>query len=311
MRVVWELDNWKQNEEAKFKIEMKQKEIEYMNKVVEKWNKYENERERTLKTHELNFEKIETKLKAKMTELQKRENKIALFESEMQTKMAGVANELVAKNREIDKLNSDHEVEVQKLNKSNKELERKLKRLEEQLEQKNQALRTLKEEIETHPVSQLKSEIEEKNTAIERLHADIQKYGQLKDEYKKYTTELQLENDNLKKECEKLKNQTNKDLMNEIKQLKLRLYDMNSNDRGTNLSEVKKEFAALKEQQFQDKHGSKLPNAGLNQKQLASNSEVSRLMQERDFLINLGLDEGDPMVKDIQMALSKYDFGNN
>ena len=282
-----------------------------MNKVVEKWNKYENERERTLKTHELNFEKIETKLKAKMTELQKRENKIALFESEMQTKMAGVANELVAKNREIDKLNSDHEVEVQKLNKSNKELERKLKRLEEQLEQKNQALRTLKEEIETHPVSQLKSEIEEKNTAIERLHADIQKYGQLKDEYKKYTTELQLENDNLKKECEKLKNQTNKDLMNEIKQLKLRLYDMNSNDRGTNLSEVKKEFAALKEQQFQDKHGSKLPNAGLNQKQLASNSEVSRLMQERDFLINLGLDEGDPMVKDIQMALSKYDFGNN
>jgi len=311
MRVIWELDNWKKNEEAKFKIEIKQKEIEYMNKIVEKWNTYETEREKKLKAHEINFEGIESKLKSKMIELQKRENKVALFESEMQTKLAGVANELVLKNKEIEKLKADHEVEIQKLTKANKELDRKTKRLEEQIEQKNQVFKTLKEEMEHHPVNLLKSEIEEKQIVINKLNDDINKYEQLKNEYKLYTKELRDENDTLKKECEKLKNQTNKDLMNEIQQLKLRLYEINTNDKGNNLSELKREFVNLKEQRFENKSQQRLENSNFNRRPITNNSEISNLMKERDFLIHLGLDENDEMIKKIDMDLSNFDFVNN
>lgn len=310
MRVVWELDNWKKNEEAKFKIEMKQREIDYMNKIAEKWNKQECEREKTLKVHETNFESIETKIRSKVIELQKRENKISLFESEMQTKLVAVANEIFAKNKEIDKLKSDHEMEVQKLTKANKDLERKVKRLEEQIEHLNNSAKSLKEELETHPVNQLRTELEEKESEKNKLLKDIETYVKLKEEYEKYTTQLHNENNMLKKDNENIKNQAKRDLDNEMKLLKLKVYEMGINDKGNNLSDIKKEFIALKDQRLPDNNNQRSSTPANDRQQIISNSEISKLMQEREFLINLGLDENDPLVKDVKLNLSRYDLNN-
>lgn len=35
--MIWELENWKKNEEAKFKIQMKEKEHEFLSNLQTEW----------------------------------------------------------------------------------------------------------------------------------------------------------------------------------------------------------------------------------------------------------------------------------
>ena len=47
--VIWELENWKKNEEAKFKITLKQKEFDHLSKLQADNKQKEYEREKVFK----------------------------------------------------------------------------------------------------------------------------------------------------------------------------------------------------------------------------------------------------------------------
>lgn len=70
--MVWELETWKKAEEAKAKILLKQKEVEFWSQLSEQQKKQDLEKEKHFKKLEANFNLLEGKLKAKAGELQKR-----------------------------------------------------------------------------------------------------------------------------------------------------------------------------------------------------------------------------------------------
>jgi hypothetical protein len=88
VRVVWELDNWKKMEEARFKFTLKEKEIEYLNNLAEIWKKKEMEREKVFKRGEASIMEVEKKIKAKLVELQKREQQLVLLDEELKKKIS-------------------------------------------------------------------------------------------------------------------------------------------------------------------------------------------------------------------------------
>ena len=77
-KIIWELETWKKSEEAKFKYQLKSKEIEYFTKLNEEWRKKELERDKIFKSTEAKLQTVESRLKQKANELQKREQKVQL-----------------------------------------------------------------------------------------------------------------------------------------------------------------------------------------------------------------------------------------
>lgn len=51
-KIIWELETWKKAEEAKFRIQLKHKEIEYLTNLSQEWKTKEIEKEKIFKTSE-------------------------------------------------------------------------------------------------------------------------------------------------------------------------------------------------------------------------------------------------------------------
>ena len=75
-KIIWELENWKKTEEAKYRYSLRQRESEFLQKLQTDWSKKEMERDKYFKEHETKLVKMETRLKGKVNELNKREQKI-------------------------------------------------------------------------------------------------------------------------------------------------------------------------------------------------------------------------------------------
>ena len=71
----------------KFQMTLKQREMEFMNKLSEDWKRKEIDREKQWKRTEASINQIEGKLKGKANDLQKREQKLVFMEEELKHKM--------------------------------------------------------------------------------------------------------------------------------------------------------------------------------------------------------------------------------
>lgn len=86
-KIIWELETWKKAEEAKFKITLKQKEMDFLTGLSEEWKRREYEKEKLFKKTEASISQLSKKMKDKASELQKREQKIVLLEEELKTRI--------------------------------------------------------------------------------------------------------------------------------------------------------------------------------------------------------------------------------
>lgn len=75
-QAVWQLELWKRAEEAKFKAWLKQREQEHVESVTGHWKAKESERERSFNQAMGAVAALETKVRGKALELQKREERI-------------------------------------------------------------------------------------------------------------------------------------------------------------------------------------------------------------------------------------------
>ena len=73
---------------------LKQKEVEHLGKINEEWRKKELERDKVFKRTEASVQQIESKLKTKATELQRREQKIVLLEEELKQRITETARQV-------------------------------------------------------------------------------------------------------------------------------------------------------------------------------------------------------------------------
>ena len=103
-KIIWELETWKKAEESKFKIILKQKEMEFLSNLSEEWKKKEYEKEKVFKKTESSITLISKKMKEKATELQKREQKIVLLEEELKSRINETSRQISNKEDEINQL---------------------------------------------------------------------------------------------------------------------------------------------------------------------------------------------------------------
>ena len=82
-QIVWELEMWKRAEMAKFKAHMKQLEQATVEDITREWRQKEAIREQKFEDAIKQINLIETKIRHKSTDLQRREEKIMQLEDEL------------------------------------------------------------------------------------------------------------------------------------------------------------------------------------------------------------------------------------
>ena len=100
-QAVWQLEMWKRAEEAKFKAYLKQREIEKIEEVTYNWKMKEQDREATFHESMKSMEALETKLRQKALDLQRREERIIQLEDELKHKITEVSRSLATKEEEV------------------------------------------------------------------------------------------------------------------------------------------------------------------------------------------------------------------
>lgn len=101
VQAVYNLELWKRSEESKFKAYLKQKEIERIEEITYTWKAKESERERLFTDSLAKVALLESKLRQKALDLQRREEKIVQLEEELKHKIQEVTRQLTLKEEEI------------------------------------------------------------------------------------------------------------------------------------------------------------------------------------------------------------------
>ena len=90
-QIVWQLEMWKRAEMAKFLAHLKQKEIEKIEEVTRDWKMKEAEREQVFNEGIQKVTTLESKVRQKATDLQRREERIIQLEEELKSKIMEVS----------------------------------------------------------------------------------------------------------------------------------------------------------------------------------------------------------------------------
>jgi centrosomal protein CEP120 len=109
---------------------------------------------------------IETKVRGKALELQKREERIVQLEEELKSKIAEVGRTLTLKEEEILNVKKRFKEERLTLEQDKKRLMTQAEELKNRAEAAENKLGTLKREVDESPLSVLRSELAAKNLAL-------------------------------------------------------------------------------------------------------------------------------------------------
>jgi hypothetical protein len=308
MKVVWELENWKKAEEAKFLFSLKQREIDYLAKLSEDWKRREIEKEKLFKNHESSILAIESRLKSKALELQKRENKLVLIETEYKAKIDEIMMDVSRKEEEIKALKLVHNEAIKKLSATNKAQEKQITNLNTSSTAKEKEIKGLKKEIEGNPLTKLKKEIQDKVLKIESLQAELAKYQELNNEYKDYLAGLQEENKCLKDENEAIRVKASLSATKDIDAMKLQLFEISQNIRNDNLQDFRSELREIKSTKHEtgnNKLATRDESYKPKENNNESNIELKRLVSEKEYLLEVGLTDDDILIKELNSAILK------
>lgn len=197
-KIIWELENWKKTEEAKYRYSLRQREIEFLRKLEQDWKAKEIDRERNFQEHENKLIGLQTKLKNKTNELSKREQRIIQLEEELKQKIQETSRQLANKDEEVNRFAekiSEEKIEIQK---KLKDTEIKLKDWEKRFKLVDEEYKEYKIAQENSPVNLLKEEMHDKQLENSDLKRELNKMEEVKEEYRKNF-------DRMKNEIQKLR----------------------------------------------------------------------------------------------------------
>lgn len=81
--MAWQLEVWKRSQMEKFNAHLKQKEIEAVQEITRSWRQQEADREKTFSDALVKVSQMETKLRQKASDLQRREERLVALEEEL------------------------------------------------------------------------------------------------------------------------------------------------------------------------------------------------------------------------------------
>ena len=304
MKVVSELENWKKMQEAKFLLEMKTREAEMIDKMAEGLKKKEIDREKVLRNYEASITSIDMKLRDKVGELQKRENKLILLENELKSKINEVSSEVASKNEEIRKLKADFDEEKKKFKKAKVTFEAKQEALTLQLSKKDSEIERIKAEMDQGIVGQLKSKMMTKDIEIDTLKNECSKLQLAQSEYRDYSSKLQESVMLLKSENDLLKSKLAALSSHEIEFSKAKLQQTQGSENGLTFSNLRKELKTLSQpnQPLGGPEGKKMdPELTLAQKP----DEIIALEKEKERLQTMGISPEDILMTEIDAEIKQ------
>jgi len=339
-KIIWELENWKKAEEAKFRYQLKSKEVDFLKKLNDEWKKKEGEREKIFKRSEAQIAQVESKLKQKTLDLQKREQRLILLEEELKQKINETSRQLSSKDEEINvvrKKHKDDRIQLEKekniLTAKNEDLQHKLSKLQDEYLE-------FRKEQETSPVNLIKNELSVKDGQIIQLRNEVDNANKIKEQYIAYYDKLKQEILRLQKENRTIKEEAQRQNSAEIEQLKFKLSTMALMDNKENFASLKNEFQDLRNTQFSESEGLKSsgknpfkgnyleasaakPFGGQTSLKAArgraaqermmktsgqSSSEYERLVREREDLMALGgYGEDDPLIQELNDQIARLE----
>jgi len=196
---------WKQQEEFNFKQTLKEKEDEHLSQIADKYKNAEKQREIAFTKAINEISNLESKLRNKLIEIQKRENGLNLLESDLTRKIEDTIKTSTTKDEELVNLRNQYNA----LKKENDQLiagyDNKLKNKDNLIHNLENELYNLKTNIEDSAVSRMRSELESKNDEINTYKTKYNLVNEKLKEYKVNYDKLSKKYDLLRKEYEDYK----------------------------------------------------------------------------------------------------------
>ena len=328
MKVVWELETWKKTEEAKFLFSLKQREVEFLSKLSEDWRRKEVEKDKFFRNYEASLLSIESKLKAKALELQKREGKVMLLETELKTKIEESAREIIKKNDQIKELKAAQVEVAKKQAIVVKNLEKQLAGNAAQLEVKDKEVVGLRTIADNSQLTKLKKELAEKDLALEHTQSELRIADQLKVELKELVGELQEQMRDLKGENERLRATQSQQERTSLEAIRMGIGRVLANKGEESVHGMMEELQGLKKRfensdgfsqgsRVRDSYsgntsGNRCTASTMAPPQIRISNENPRLrqiMEERARFIEMGMSEDDILVQELDNEILIHSNG--
>ncbi|KAJ8777455.1 hypothetical protein J1605_014838 [Eschrichtius robustus] len=150
-KAALELEMWKEMQEDIFENQLKQKELAHMQALAEEWKKRDRERESLVKKKVAEYTVLEGKLQKTLVDLEKREQQLAIAESELQRERRELKSERERNLQELQdsirraKEDCVHQIELERL--KMKQLEEDKHRLQQQLNDAENKYKILEKEF--------------------------------------------------------------------------------------------------------------------------------------------------------------------
>lgn len=306
-QAAWELELWRRAEEAKWKAGLKEKENQHLATISVEWAAREQDREKLFSKSVAELGQLESKLRSKMLELQKREQKIASLDEELKQKLNETSRQVALKEEEIQALKARFTDSRGSLVKENKSLIVKIDELKAELGKTEEALRAARREQDSTAVQALRKELEAKTlenidlkrrldqvtgvkenfkAQCEKMKADMMRLAQrYEDERQEWQAKEREEllRLRLKQETKQTSKQANEDVQALKQQFEVFTQLVNTQPEPLSAPVApKKENLVLRP----------LPNAGAKvvykEEPKLPQSDLARLMEERKLLIESG-----------------------
>ncbi|XP_059160002.1 centrosomal protein of 120 kDa-like [Physella acuta] len=310
-----ELELWKENQEKEFEKKLKLKEATHMRTLAEEWKKRDTEREVLTQKKLAEYKHLEDQLRNTLTDLEKREKKLALNEHEVMKLRSDLQREHDRKLQEMKeasrrmKEDCDHQVELQKM--KLKEIEEICSRYKQELNESEKKYRALEKEFSLYkeqqtktPEVRLQSEINLLNMEKLELERKLDAASKSKLHYKQQWGRALKEVARLKQKEQDLAKAQLLRQQQELEHMRLRYLAAEEkeivNKESKELEEIKVQINKLKqieEERLGNTSGSnKIPvvkdvfgkplNLDLD---TSVDEHVARLVEERDTLLRTGV----------------------
>ena len=174
----WEVQMWRKAEETKFVAGLKARESEHLQKVAAEWIEKESRREMQNEKTIVELSGLEIKLRARVLELQKRENKIAAIEEDYKVHMADMQKQIEIKEEELN-MNKNRLSELKNNSfKESKILKNEIQQKKEEASKVEEEIIKIRKQSESQESRDLKKELNARN--LENIDL-VKKYEQIRE----------------------------------------------------------------------------------------------------------------------------------
>lgn len=304
-KAAMELEMWKEQQEAIFKSQMKQKEIQHMKTLAEEWKKRDKEREVVAKRKEQEYQQLSDKLQKRITDLEKREKQLSANEHEVLRLKKDLEREHERKMTEMReasrRMKEDFEHQVQMEKAKAKEQDEYILRLKTQIAEEETKRKEAehefakyKEQQNSKPEVRLQSEINLLTLEKVELERKLDAVTKSKIHYKQQWGKALRELANMKQKEQIVAKAQLKKQQQELEHMRLRYLAAEEkevvNSERRELEEIKNELNHLREHSQQDSVKSFQPLCPDTETLDATEEDhISRLIEERDSLLRTGV----------------------